>query len=143
MDQHFIDHTKRTKEVMNTVKKCVQFWAPVMGLDQWSSVNITFSYENHDRGKGILAETNSLWHYLRADIVFYLPSIIASNFTEREIENVVVHELCHCLLDEMGMEDEELRHQQMIHEERVVTSLAMSFLKLASALNEIPKKRKR
>lgn len=142
MDQDFINHTKRTKEIMNVIKKCVTFWAPIMGLDKWSSLNITFSYENHDRGKGILAETNSLWHYLRADIVFYLPAIITSNFTDQEIENVVVHELCHCLLDEMGLEDEDIRSKQMIHEERVVTTLAMAFLNLASALNTI-KKRKR
>jgi hypothetical protein len=141
MDQDFINHTKRTKDVMNLIKKCVNFWVPVVGLDQWASVSITFSYENHDEGKSILALTNSMWQYMRAEITFYLPAVITSGLDDDGIEHVVVHELCHCLVDEMGMEEDATRRQQVPHEERVVTNLSMSFLKLASALKEKEKRK--
>ena len=59
--------------------------------------------------------------YQYAKFNFWLPSI--AHLDDATLERYVIHEFCHCLVNEMGEE-----HDQANHEERVVTQLANAFV---------------
>lgn len=65
------------------------------------------------------------WRYATAKILVNLPAF--EGMTERKIERVIVHELCHVLVNEM-------REDDIHHEERVVTGLTKAFLWVESAV---------
>jgi hypothetical protein len=59
------------------------------------------------------------WKYATASLHINLDSF--SRMGDKDIESVIIHELCHALVNEM-------REGEMHHEERVVTGLAKAFI---------------
>lgn len=66
-----------------------------------------------------LARAYADWRYSIASVYFNMPAI--KGMEPKEIENMVIHELCHVLVNEM-------REGELHHEERVVTTLTKAFL---------------
>lgn len=100
----------------NRIRKYTNKWRSLLGLWIWTG-NIGFS---EDRKKGeaegteALADVYADWKYLDYDITFYLPCFVKK--TEKDVERVVIHEMCHILVNEM-------REEGLKHEERVVSGL--------------------
>lgn len=62
------------------------------------------------------------WQYLTATITVFMPDI--SDCSDAELEGHLVHELCHCLVNELR----EAREDWLDHEERVVTGITNAIL---------------
>lgn len=71
------------------------------------------------------AFADAVWYYRRATITFIMPSIF--DLQDLELESLVVHELCHLLVNEMREWGNESA-TKVRHEEHVVTGLAMALL---------------
>lgn len=111
----------------------VAYWIPVLGLDSWNRITAHIRPDTHPSSSGTMGEACVNWRYMEADVDFYLGSLIGTGYDAQRIEYIVLHELCHCLVNEMRDEnsDEDHQHKYLIpHEERVVSNLAMSFMRL-------------
>lgn len=78
------------------IKQLVYHWRKMLGLDR-HTLNLTYdrSYSTHP--PGVAAVTHmSRWKYLEFDITFYMPNV--ADCSDDQLENLVVHELVHCLL---------------------------------------------
>jgi len=104
------------------IKEIFEKWSYLLGL-RWWEVALTFSKEksdfNKDDGSRVLAKTWSDWRYMKATILINYREIKLLDL--EEIEKIIVHELCHVLVNEM-------REGDISHEERVVTTLTKAFL---------------
>ena len=58
-------------------------------------VNLTWDRAPHPEGFAATTEM-SRWMYHSYDIIFYLPALLEMD--DEHLENVVIHELTHCLL---------------------------------------------
>lgn len=112
------------------IEKLRDYWEPRLGLRWWT---ITFGYvrdasefrvddEPRPEAAGSCAAD---WRYLHAYIEFNMHKIFMQEMTDEELENVVVHELCHVLVNETRGPD---LKAYMGHEERVTTTLAKAFI---------------
>jgi hypothetical protein len=81
-----------------------------------------------DNDKIVAARTTADWRYLTAKIIVNVNAL--TDMDETNIESMVIHELCHILVNEM-------RESDLHHEERVVTGLARAFMWTAEK-NDIP-----
>jgi hypothetical protein len=130
--------SKNIENHANELSKCeillqsyIDYWIPVLGLGSWSRITSTCHPDSHPVNSGTLGEAAVNWRYMEADINFYLGCMLGLD--AKRIEYIVVHELCHCLVNEMRDENSEEDHQHKYlipHEERVVCNLAMAFLRL-------------
>jgi predicted SprT family Zn-dependent metalloprotease len=100
-------------------------WIYRLGL-RWWTVNVYWykkpkqvkRFFGKRKDETVLARTFSDWRYGTAEIHFNLPAFEC--MTDDEIESVIIHELCHVLVNEM-------REGEIHHEERVVTQLQKAF----------------
>lgn len=114
---------KRTKKL---VRKYIDKWITPLGLRWWhidvhyvrDKKTIQKYFSNEDEGKVTFARVFSDWQYLKASV--YVNVREAAGQTEEEIEDMILHELCHLLVNEM-------REPGLKHEERVVTGLQRAF----------------
>lgn len=67
----------------------------------------------------VVARSICDWRYATCTLQINEPELLEMN--KRDAEFVIVHELCHALVNEM-------REEGIDHEERVVTGLAKAFL---------------
>jgi len=104
------------------IKEIFERWTYLLGL-RWWDISLTFSKEKSyfykDDGSRILAKTWSDWRYMKATILINYREI--KLLDPEEIEKIIIHELCHVLVNEM-------REGDISHEERVVTTLTKAFL---------------
>lgn len=108
------------------IRAAIKKWLKPLGL-LWWHINIHFYDDPNevlrifgDRGenRACFAITTVDWQYGTATIEFNL--LAAEGMQPDHIEEAVVHELCHILVNEM-------REGEIHHEERVVTSLQRAF----------------
>jgi hypothetical protein len=103
------------------IRKTFEKWIYRFGL-RWWDVHVVFIDEPDDIIKTfggpdenlVLASTHVDWRYSLAFVDVNLPALM--KLSEDAIERVVVHELCHVLINEM-------RERAVHHEERVATQL--------------------
>lgn len=122
--------TKEYIQIRNKAQKFFHEWRLNLGLRWWQVTLRTHDERFEDNG-----DCNGTcrvdWEYLYATIDLYLSNLVGKS--DKEIEELVVHELCHILVNEMRefapekMEGEELK-KAMKHEERVVSCLTNAFL---------------
>ncbi len=118
---------------LEQVKTAFAKWIPRLGL-AWHDIEIVYyddpqeiinRFRIIDTGEMVPATVTAQWMYADAKISINLP---AFEFIESfNIERVVVHELCHILVNEM-------REGELHHEERVVTGLTKAFLWVEDAV---------
>ena len=103
-------------------------WQPRLGLSHWDII-YTWRREKKSPEEGTIMSVFSTWEYQKADVWFYLPT--CAEQTEQQLENAVVHELCHMLVAMMSdgeSEDENpLDALKDKLEELTVTHLARVF----------------
>jgi hypothetical protein len=108
------------KQLNKVVRKYVKKWKSNLFLGMWT-ININIKdYIGDDEGNGYTttAECKSSWKYFTATINF--SHIALKETEEKEIEDIVIHELQHIILSEM-------REPGIDHEERVASHLQMIF----------------
>ena len=103
-------------------------WIPVLGLGCWVITN-EYHRGPYVDGKGDVradrrASTEADWPYMLATIRWDLSGALVDG----ELERTVVHELVHCVLNEVQEPED-----QWNHTERVTKMLETAFLRLRSA----------
>jgi hypothetical protein len=117
------------------LKRAVKVWTHRLGLRWW---HVTFVLTSNKKlikdvlrtgkGKSILGRTYADWKYRTATIYINVPAL--KGRTERFIEQLIVHELMHVLINEM-------REGEIHHEERVATSLTEAIFWTVDDLPEV------
>jgi hypothetical protein len=91
---------KEKQSLTSKIEKLLAKWMPILGITtNWRKVDIKILDESGGDGSDgskKLAECWQNWPYKIATINFYLRSMHEEN--DDEVENVVVHELCHLLV---------------------------------------------
>lgn len=108
----------------------IKKWAKILRLADWSiRVQYTRDAVCVDDGTGyeIGAKVTTSWQYKMMNLEFNLQSTINASISE--VEKIVVHELCHAVVNEMrewcgeNRSADEGSESAIAHEERVVTEL--------------------
>lgn len=86
---------KPTDKQRREVKRYINKWRPKLLLAEWF-FHTNFAVE--DEGTGTTASCRPDTIYLRSDIVIY-PCYWKN--TRKEREEIIVHELCHCITEEL------------------------------------------
>jgi hypothetical protein len=145
-EKHIEDHADKLEKYEKLVRQYIDYWIPVLGLDNWSRIDITCSPSTKPDQDGVLGETVCLWQYLEADLIFYLGEFIKNDPDDERIEYIILHELCHVIVNEMNpypqdSEERSIYRKYVVpHEERVVTQLALSFMRSRDTATEETKK---
>ena len=111
---------------LEQIKKLCNTWIYRLGL-KWWEVTLNFVTDKteaykmfgYDQESIVMARSYPDWRYMTCTIYFNIPAMKSK--TEDEIEKIIIHELCHALVNEM-------REGHIDHEERVVTTLTKAFL---------------
>ena len=113
------------KNVSKLINRHMKKWTYCLGL-RWWEINVYYIKKKQakkifkeNKTSAIAARTYADWRYSTASIYFNIPFLKTLN--PETIEAIVVHELCHVLVNEMQKKG---KH----HEERVVTGLTKAFL---------------
>lgn len=109
-------------EVMRKLEGFLGYWLEKFSLKEWT-YNIDYEALQNEDNVSINAGIVPQWEYQHFNLKFYLPNIV--NHSEYELENVVVHELSHVLVNQM-----ERKNTRRVDIESVVTTLARIFLKV-------------
>lgn len=108
------------------IEEAFKKWAARLGLNWWDLEVVYYDapgeivqrFRQADNGDVVPAFVNANWMYADAKISVNLPAF--DEMDAGKIERIVVHELCHILVNEM-------REGELHHEERVVTGLTKAF----------------
>jgi len=115
------------------IQRFIDRWAAPLGMKWWE---ITYAW--HDEpyvgedavgGRTPAARTLVDWDYRRATIHFYLPD--CEGESDRHMEDVVIHEFMHVLLNEMRQWKD--ASDALAHEERTAVSLVQAIRWVAEA----------
>lgn len=124
------------------VQRLLDKWQAPLGLGWWKVTHYWYreslNDDHPDDGQSnIAADTKVNWPYMEAAVRWCLP-IIAEQ-TDARIEWLVLHELCHILVNEMRAGEDTAR---LDHEERVCSTLAAAFVWADEAATKRAKKAK-
>ena len=143
------------KDIKRRIDRHIVWWVEYLGLNHWNRLT-----EYHRNGiPGIANEpgtsTNMQIHanadYMHFHIEVDVPSVFRTldnhgdgtpEDEDRNLERMIVHELCHALVCELRPIDEEKREwkEWLFLEERVVAQLTMAFMWVANHGQERPRK---
>lgn len=112
--------SRSRKKTEKLIKKYFDWWATELGLRQYRFNRYFCTTKEWSRDDSCAAYVVSDWRYQQASIYFNIEQ--ARMMYNDEVEEVVVHELCHVLINEI--QDDE----HMDHVERVTTQLARAYI---------------
>ncbi len=121
----FRNRKKRT--IKEKLDKYFQWWINRLGLRwwkidlRWANSKRESSYMYHDDGTIAMMDCWADWKYMKAEITINMYEFVRQNNSDDELEEIVVHELMHILLNEM-------KEKGIDHEERVAMTLQRAFL---------------
>lgn len=101
-------------------------WLERLGLDTWFQVTLKFvdAPEKDDTAdEGTAAVCEGDWSYRFCRIRVFLPNIL--NYNKRDLEQMLVHELCHGLVAPM---ESHVKDRWIAEREHTVETLARAFL---------------
>ena len=117
---------KAAKRVRRRWQAALDEWIPALGLDEYH-IEVAYYSDPDDfpAGKGDdtgrpAAQVISKWQYMGAWLGVNMLEV--ADLDDVQLEEAVVHELCHVLVDELDPQD-------VKHEERVVTQLSKAFIR--------------
>lgn len=105
-----------------------EYWQKRLGL-KWWDIDQTFVRDASEFSTDgaptpeTAANCFAEWRYLRARVSFNMHKIYTHELPDEKLEEVVVHEFCHVLVNEMRGADFDIAH-----EERVCTTLSKAFI---------------
>lgn len=108
---------KEYRLLKKKIEKLTIKWRELLWLNNYR-LHHSWARERKDGASNCGAEVEMRWQYLEADFTWYLPAL--NDLKDDELEDCVVHEFCHILVDPLMHEDTE--HGKMIYE-RVTTTL--------------------
>ena len=127
-----------TDETYTTLKdkvdSYVAYWKNRLWLNQWSIG--TYHHRVPATDNSIMSITPN-WRYLQAALHVNIWDIWDKELSDEEIQKCVVHELCHCLLDELNTvvpDDRQEWHDN--HVERTTSTLTHVILDIHEGNNE-------
>lgn len=116
---------KEFEALKKRIDKYCKKWRAMLGLKWW---RIKYVWDRESKGQDTgtsqyqeAASTSVQWPYLDATITFNMPCLISE--TDEELEDSILHEHIHVLVNEMRNFDD-----GVCHEERVVSTLTNAFL---------------
>lgn len=115
---------KEYNQLRRKILKLSNKWRDILGL-QGYRIRHHWHREHHPENRDIGAETKMRWAYIEADFDWYMPQLSTLNLDDTELEEVIVHEFCHVLVDPLMHEDTE--HGKMVFE-RVVSTIQRAIL---------------
>ncbi len=115
---------RTVEQLRKTINKYVKKWKSNLFLGMWTINFRIRDYITDDGGSyRTCAECTSSWKYFTADIDFNYVQL--KEMEDQEIEEVVIHELIHIVVNE-------LREGGIEHEERIVSHLTMATKRLSN-----------
>ena len=112
---------KEFRRVNRVIKRSINKWLITMGFRRWT-VTHTLYRELKEGEPDCTASCDAQWEYQNMWLKFYGPK--CGSLAEKELEEVVVHELMHGLVNQMR----EWASDKMHHEEHVVTQLTQAIM---------------
>jgi len=113
---------KEIRRQKHRLKCLLQKWVEPLGMGAWRRALYFYYEDDVERFKGELGEvlfrTTASWPYEWIDIEVNVPLMV--DIPDGELEEYFIHELMHGLLNEM-------RENDIKHEDRVCTNLARAF----------------
>lgn len=112
------------------IRTIAKRWRYPLGLDEW---HMTTRYTQGNLivdgtvSTGAVGCASVRWQYREAELDFNLEK--TAKLTDEELEEIYVHEAMHVILNEMRDED-------IKHEERVASSLAFAFMRMRKGLRD-------
>jgi hypothetical protein len=120
MDKGLAAKAVEYNQAMVDIREAMAEWIPKLNLEKWG-ISSRFDTGNNPDCQNALATVNPQWMYQQANISFWLPQISQTDYRGRE--HMVIHELVHCLVDQM--ENENTRKDDL---EKVVTLVTDAIL---------------
>lgn len=124
-DRHFVELGERIQKQKNMLAHLMSLWVTTLGLEHWDTEALYHLEEPDNWSRRQVGECICSWKYKTITIGFAMNKI--SHSSEQRLEEIVVHELCHVLVNGMRTHDHDDR--MMEQEERVVTELAYAFIR--------------
>lgn len=108
------------------IRQYVKNWVPIIGLEHW---DIKISYKN-DHDSNNLATAQTQQHYYELHVIFNRPKV--KTLSNRELEKLVVHELCHAPLSSLG-DGHGHKSDKLVHylDEQATSNFALALLRAA------------
>ena len=111
---------------LKKIRKACETWTYRLGL-KWWEIEFNFVTDKaeaykmfgYDQESVVMARSYPDWRYMICTIYLNIPAMKSKEAWE--VEKIIIHELCHALVNEM-------REDGLDHEERVVTGLTKAFL---------------
>jgi hypothetical protein len=122
-----IFRNRKKKAIKEKLDKYFRWWINRLGLRwwkidlRWANKKSESAFMDNNDGTFAMMECWADWKYMKADITVNLYELAKRNDSDEELEEMVVHELQHILLNEM-------REKGIEHEERVAMTLQRAFL---------------
>jgi hypothetical protein len=116
---------KKFKRQRDRATTYLNWWCRALGLRWW---RVEYNWHDDDSsafcrddGNVTVARAWAKWQYLHLVLDINTPAL--TDLDDEHLEETVVHEFCHALINEMREEDPDGKR-----EERVVTTLAKAFI---------------
>lgn len=112
---------KEYRQTRRRIKRICDAWIRPLSFG-WFQITIDYWREGFgDEKRNIIARITSKWQYREAQIEWNMPKV--KELPDEELEDTLLHELAHILLNEM--EDYEDTERGRKHEEHVATGIAL------------------
>ena len=131
------------KEYRTTRRRIIYFWEKwllTLGFRHWS-ITADFLRDKDVSAEGweCLGKCSVGWEYMQAIVTFYVPGLLDKS--DKDLEEIVVHEMVHILVNEMRQFapetlSKEKMDEAMKHEERVVVMITNALLWTAKDAKE-------
>jgi len=99
---------KEHNDQIKRIKKYIKKWLKPMGLG-WYKVDIFYNRMPDKDINDASATTECMWQYRKANVNFY--TCVTVGLSDEELENIVIHEFVHILLNPLYQENERMSLQ--------------------------------
>jgi hypothetical protein len=99
---------KEYKKQVARVRKYLDKWQKPCGFGWWT-IEVEYSRERDEDVAGTFAQCWSYWQYRSGTLRFFLP--VVANCTDEQVEQNVLHELCHLIVSPLENFDSKEKRQ--------------------------------
>jgi hypothetical protein len=96
--------TKKEKKYMKALEEKVKYWGGILQLSSWKiDLYVEDKVENKENGLTVAAHISPNSVYQSAKLVLYTESYVQWKKNPSILDEIISHELTHCLLDRLQM----------------------------------------